>query len=97
MRSVRHPRLDILVAEFSDQIYAREGQYYWGSRLVVLEEPTEIERTLAGNLYGEAVVMIREGNEVTIQRGEQVETQTLTMIDEFTSLYMHEIKAICEN
>ncbi len=94
---LRHPRLDLLVAEYPEHVYAREGQYCWGSRLVVLEDPSPVERTLANNLYGDAVVMIREGHRVRIHRGDEVETQTLGMLDEFTSLYLHEVKAICES
>ena len=85
-----------MVAESSEEVYSQEGLYYSGSNLVVLQEPSDVERTLALSVLDGGVVMIREGLEVVIKRGEQVETQTLTMADEFTSLYLREIKSLCE-
>jgi cyanophycin synthetase len=93
---LRNPKLDVMVAESPETVYAQEGLYYSGSNLVVLQEPSDVERTLALSVLDGGVVMVREGLEVVIKRGEQMETQTLTMADEFTSLYLREIKSLCE-
>lgn len=94
---LRHRRMDVLVAECPESVYDFEGMYYQGSTMVVLEEPTDIERTLAVGVVEGGTVMMREGLEVIIKRGERVETRQLSMADEFTSLYMHEIKRLLEN
>jgi cyanophycin synthetase len=93
---LRSPKLDVMVAESPEAVYNDEGLYYSGSNLIVLQEPSDVERTLALSVLDGGVVMIREGLEVVIKRGEQVQTQTLTMADEFTSLYLREIKNLCE-
>jgi cyanophycin synthetase len=94
---IRNPRLDLLVAECPEAVYASEGQYYEGIRLLVLDEPSDLERRMASNLSEDGVVMTRVGDEVTILRGSESETHILSIGDEFTSLYMREIKLICES
>ena len=94
---MRNPRLDLLVAQSPESVYAREGHYYEGVRLLVLDEPSDLERRMASNVGEGGVVMIRQGLEVTILRGDASERHDLSMSDEFTSLYLHEIKLICES
>lgn len=92
---LRHPRLDLLVAECPGAVYAGEGLAFDASDLVVLLEPDEMARDMARHLTGRGVVMIREGLAVEIRRGEAVERLGLAMEDEFTSLYLREIRGLC--
>ncbi|HYE00226.1 MAG TPA: cyanophycin synthetase [Alphaproteobacteria bacterium] len=90
---LRNPRLDLLICEYPDRIYAEDGMFYWASDMVVLDEPTEAELTLANYLMPGATVLIRQGNTVTIRQNGQSETRTLAIPDEFSSLYTAEIRA----
>ena len=93
---LRNTRLDMLIAEAPEPIYTEEGIYYDNSDLVILEEPDDLELTLAQSVREDGVVMIRRGLDVTIIRDDQEEHYQLAMEDEFKSLYLREIKALIE-
>lgn len=95
MRNVlRNPRVEMLLAEMPLEVYESEGMYYNSSDLLVLEDPNEIEMILAEDVEPGATIMIRNGNDVEIRRGEDEPQQlTVEFEDEFFSLVLHEIKA----
>lgn len=91
---LRNPKLDLLMAEYPESILEAEGMFYQGSNLIVLENPTEIERTLARDLWEEGTLVIKEGTNVSIWRKGLVEQYTLGDAEPFTRVYLKEIGTI---
>lgn len=94
MRNVlRNPRVEMLLAEMPLAVYETEGMYYNSSDLLVLEDPNETEMILAEDVEPHATIMIRQGNDVEIRRGEaEPELLKVEFEDEFFTMVLHEIK-----
>lgn len=94
MRNVlRNPRVEMLLAEMPLSVYETEGMYYNSSDLLVLEDPTDVEMILTEDVEPNAIIMIRNGTQVQIKRGDaETEHLEVEFEDEFFSLVLHEIK-----
>lgn len=94
MRNVlRNPRVEMLIAEMPLSIYENEGMYYNSSDLLVLEDPSDVEMILTEDVEPNATIMIRNGTQVQIKRGDsEPEHLEVEFEDEFFSLVLHEIK-----
>jgi cyanophycin synthetase len=68
-RLLRHPQLDLLVAEYPDSILLRDGMIYEGSELIILDEPTEIELTLVRDLTPQGTVILKQNQKITVKTG----------------------------
>ena len=93
---LRNPRLDLLIAEYPEAVLERDGLFYDGSNLVVLEEPTEIELTLQNSLLEDATIVIRQGNTVTIRKQGLVEQFELGSNEPFARIYTTELASLLE-
>lgn len=91
---LRHPQLDLLIAEYDQLILEDAGMFYQGSNIVVLDNPTETEMMLARNVFDDSTVVINQENYISIQRGELIEDDTLRENESFTKVYLKEIASI---
>ncbi|PHJ57792.1 cyanophycin synthetase [Nostoc linckia z18] len=91
---LRHPKLDLLIAEYPEDILEQEGMFYQRSNIVVLENPTETEMMLARDVFDSSTVVIRKGNDISIRRKGLIEDYTLGEDEPFTRVYLKETGAI---
>ncbi len=91
---LRHPKLDLLIAEYAEDILEQEGMFYQRSNIVVLDNPTETEMMLARDVFDSSTVVIRKGNDISIRRKGLIEDYTLGEDEPFTRVYLKETGAI---
>lgn len=65
---LRNPKLDVLIAEYRDETLEAEGVVYQFSTVVILENPTEAERTLARDVCANGLLIVLQGRNVTVRR-----------------------------
>jgi cyanophycin synthetase len=88
---VRNPKLDLLIAEYGEDILERDGMFYHGSNMVVLDNPTETEMILTRDIFDDSIVVIKEGDSVSIRREGLIEQYTLGASEPFTRVHLKEI------
>jgi cyanophycin synthetase len=91
---LRNPTLDLLVAEYQHDQFSQNGMFYDGSHLVVLDNPTDLERLLSRDVFEESTVVIRQGDTVSIQRQGLIEQYQLGPNEPFSRVYLKEIATI---
>ncbi|WP_448269159.1 ATP-binding protein [Nostoc sp. DSM 114159] len=91
---LRHPKLDLLIAEYSEEILEEQGIFYQNSNIVVLDNPTETEMILARDVFDGSTVVIKKGNDISIRRKGLIEDYTLGEDEPFTRVYLKETGAI---
>ncbi len=91
---LRNPRLDLLIAEYSEEVLDRDGLFYYGSNMVVLDQPTETEMVLTRDIFENSTVIIKEGNNVSIRRKGLMEQYKLGSDEPFTRVYLKEMRTI---
>ncbi|MFN6537855.1 MAG: acetate--CoA ligase family protein [Nostoc sp. EkiNYC01] len=91
---LRHPKLDLLIAEYAEDILEQEGMFYHRSNIVVLDNPTETETILARDVFDGSTVVIKKGNDISIRRKGLIEDYTLGEDEPFTRVYLKETGAI---
>lgn len=91
---LRHPKLDLLIAEYAEDILNEEGMFYQSSNIVVLDNPTETEMILVRDVFDGSTVVIRKGNDISIRRKGLIEDYTLAEDEPFTRVYLKETGAI---
>ncbi|MEA5577776.1 acetate--CoA ligase family protein [Anabaena sp. UHCC 0451] len=91
---LRHPQLDLLIAEYSEDILEAEGMVYQGSNIVILDHPTETEMMLLRDAIDGSIVIIKKENNVSIQHKGLIEDYTLTEEEDFFNLYLQQIDTI---
>ncbi len=91
---LRHPKLELLIAEYPEDILEREGMFYEDSNMVVLDNPTETERMLARDISEEVTLIIREGDNVSIRSKGLIEQYKLGEGEPFSRVFLKEIGAI---
>ncbi|BAZ50235.1 RimK domain-containing protein ATP-grasp [Nostoc sp. NIES-4103] len=91
---LRNPKLDLLIAEYHDEILETEGMFYQGSNMVVLDNPTETEMMLVRDVLDGSTVVIRKENDVSIRRKGLIEDYSLGEDEPFTRVYLKEIGTI---
>ncbi|MCD8486329.1 MAG: cyanophycin synthetase [Desertifilum sp.] len=87
---LRHPKLDLLIAEYPEDVLERDGMFYFGSNMVVLDNPSETERMLARDVFHDSTVVMREGEEVSIRRQGLIEQYSLGTDEPFLRVYLKE-------
>ncbi|OYD95399.1 cyanophycin synthetase [Nostoc sp. 'Peltigera membranacea cyanobiont' 210A] len=93
---LRHPKLDLLIAEYPEDILEEQGIFYQHSNIVVLDNPTETEMILARDVFDGSTVVIRKGNDISVRRKGLIEDYTLGEDEPFTRVYLKETGAILE-
>ncbi|MEH2238071.1 acetate--CoA ligase family protein [Nostoc sp.] len=91
---LRHPKLDLLIAEYAEDILDEEGMFYRSSNIVVLDNPTETEMMLARDVFDSSTVVIKKGNDISIRRKGLIEDYTLAEDEPFTQVYLKEAGTI---
>ncbi|MEH1925584.1 ATP-binding protein [Nostoc sp.] len=91
---LRHPKLDLLIAEYAEDILEEQGIFYQNSNLVVLDNPTETEMILVRDVFDSSSVVIRKGNGISIRRKGLIEDYTLGEDEPFTRVYLKETGTI---
>ncbi len=91
---LRHPKLDLLIAEYTGDILDEEGMFYRSSNMVVLDNPSETEMILVRDVFDGSTVVIRKGNDISIRRKGLIEDYTLTENEPFTRVYLKETGTI---
>jgi cyanophycin synthetase len=91
---LRHPKLDLLIAEYGEDILEEQGMFYQSSNIVVLDNPTETEMILMRDVFDSSTVVIRKGNGISIRRKGLIEDYTLGEDEPFTRVYLKETGAI---
>ncbi|MBW4683531.1 MAG: cyanophycin synthetase [Komarekiella atlantica HA4396-MV6] len=87
---LRHPKLDLLIAEYNENVLEKEGMFYQNSNMVVLNNPTEIEMILARDVFDSSTVVIKKENDISIRRKGLIEDYTLGEDEPFTRVYLKE-------
>jgi cyanophycin synthetase len=88
---LRNPKLDLLIAEYEEEILEKEGMFYYGSNMVVLNNPTEIEIMLVRDVIDDSTMVIKKEDKISIQRQGLIEEYTLGKDEPFTRVYLKEI------
>ncbi len=91
---MRNPKLDLLLAEYAEDVLERDGMFYYGSNIVVLNNPTETETMLSRDVFDHSIVITREGDNVSIRREGLIEQYTLGSGEPFTRVFLKEIGTI---
>lgn len=88
---LRHPKLDLLIAEYTETVFAKDGMAYEGSDLIILDEPSETEATLARDLLPNKTLIIKQGNSISVKVQGLMESYTLAESESFSYVYLKEI------
>lgn len=91
---LRNPKLDLLIAEYNEDVLEEEGMFYYGSNMVVLNDPTEAEMTLIRDVFDDSTVVVKERDNISIRRRGLIEDYTLGAGEPFTRVYLKEIGTI---
>ncbi|MDZ8241778.1 MAG: acetate--CoA ligase family protein [Nostoc sp. ChiQUE01a] len=91
---LRHPKLDLLIAEYAEDTLEQEGMFYQRSNLVVLDNPTETEMMLTRDVFDGSTVVIKKGDDISIRRKGLIEDYTLGQDEPFTRVYLKETGVI---
>lgn len=91
---LRHPKLDLLIAEYGEDVLERDGMFYHGSNMVVLDNPTETEMILTRDIFDDSTVVVREGDSVSIRRQGLIEQYTLGTNEPFTRVFLKEVGTV---
>ncbi|MEH2272756.1 MAG: acetate--CoA ligase family protein [Nostoc sp.] len=91
---LRHPKLDLLIAAYPEDILEEQGVFYQNSNIVVLDNPTEAEMILVRDVFDGSTVVIRKGNDISIRRKGLIEDYTLGEDEPFTRVYLKETGTI---
>jgi cyanophycin synthetase len=65
--------------------------FYYGSNMVVLDNPTETEMMLTRDIFDDTTVVVKEGDNVSIRRKGLIEQYTLGSGEPFTRVHLKEI------
>ena len=91
---LRNPKLDMLIAEYREDVLEQDGMFYFGSNMVVLNHPTATEMMLMRDILAGSTVVIREGNNASIKREGLMEQYELGADEPFSRVYLKEIPTI---
>lgn len=91
---LRHPQLDLLIAEYPEDILESEGMVYKGSNIVILNHPTEVEMMLLRDAIDGSIVIIKQENHVSIQHKGLIENYNLVEDLDFFNIYLQQINSI---
>ncbi|GAB4370315.1 MAG: hypothetical protein Kow00121_10920 [Elainellaceae cyanobacterium] len=91
---LRHPKLDLLIAEYSEEMIEQDGVFYLGSNIVILDEPTETEMMLVRDIFADSITVVRKQNHVSIKKEGLMEQYDLAEDERFSRVFMKEISAI---
>lgn len=88
---LRNPKLDFLIVEYGEDVLERDGMFYHGSNMVVLDNPSETEMMLTRDIFDDTTVVIKEGDNVSIRHKGLIEQYSLGSAEPFTRVHLKEI------
>ncbi len=91
---LRNPKLDLLIAEYNEDVLEKEGMFYYGSNMVVLNDPTATEMMLVRDVFEDSTIVVKERDNISIRRRGLIEDYTLGAGEPFTRVYLKEIGTI---
>jgi cyanophycin synthetase len=91
---LRNPKLDLLIAEYCEETLDRDGMFYYGSNIVVLDNPTETEMMLARDVFDDSIVVSCHGSDVSVHQNGLIEQYSLGEEEPFSRVYLKEITAL---
>lgn len=91
---LRNPRLDLLIAEYSEERLEQGGCFYDLSDIVILDNPTETEMTLTRNIRDNATIVIKQNDMISVRSRGLVNRYQLGEHEPFKRAYWKEISAI---
>ncbi|MEA5581935.1 acetate--CoA ligase family protein [Nodularia harveyana UHCC-0300] len=91
---LRHRQLDLLITEYQEPVLEKQGMFYQGSRMVVLDNPTPTEMMLVRDVFDDSTVVIKKENDISINRRGLIEDYTLGADEPFSTVYLKEIGTI---
>lgn len=91
---LRNPRLDLLITEYREEVLDRDGMFYYGSNVVVLDNPTDTEMMLARDVFEDSTVVIRQKDTVSVHQNGLIEQYKLGDNEPFSRVYLKEIATI---
>ncbi|WP_458650062.1 ATP-binding protein [Sivoneniella epilithica] len=91
---LRNPKLDLLIAEYCEEILDRDGMFYYGSNIVVLDNPTETELMLSRDIFDDSIVVSRYGDAISIHQNGLIEQYSLGEEESFSRVYLKEITTL---
>ena len=93
---LRNPRLDLLIAEYDGDVLDQEGMFYYGSNMVVLDDPNEVETILARDVFPDSTVIIKQDRQISIKHRGLLEQYELESGELLEQVYLKEIATILE-
>ncbi|MBW4579787.1 MAG: cyanophycin synthetase [Tildeniella nuda ZEHNDER 1965/U140] len=91
---LRNPRLDLLIAEYREEVLDRDGMFYYGSNVVVLDDPTETEMMLTRDVFDDSTVVVKQKDTVSVHRDGLIEQYKLGENEPFSRVYLKEVATI---
>jgi cyanophycin synthetase len=91
---LRNPKLDLLIAEYGEDVLEQDGMFYYGSNMVVLNNPTEMEMMLTRDVFDDSTIVIKQGDSISIRRKGLIEQYELGSSEPFSRVYLKEIPTI---
>lgn len=91
---LRNPKVDLLIVEYEENVLEKEGMFYHGSDIVILDNPSETEMVLARDIFDDSTVVIRNGDKISIRRQGLIEEYSLGVDEPLTRVYLKEIGTI---
>jgi cyanophycin synthetase len=91
---LRNPKLNLLIAEYGENLLEQEGMFYHGSNIVVLDNPTETEMMLARDTFDHSTVVVNQEDNISIRSNGLVEQYRLGPTEPFKRVYLKEIATI---
>lgn len=91
---LRNPKVDLLIVEYNEDILQKDGMFYYGSNMVVLDNPSETEIMLKRDVFENSTVIIKEQDNVSIFRHGLMEQYNLGEAEPFSRVYLKEVHTI---
>jgi len=66
-RLLRNPQLDLLIAEYREDVFLKDGLSYARSDLILLDEPTAIEQLLIRDLTPDGKAILKKQQKIAVQ------------------------------
>lgn len=91
---LRNPRLDLLIVEYREDVLDRDGMFYYGSNIVILDNPTDVETMLSRDVCDDSIVVSKQDVTISIHRNGLIEQYELGQDEPFSRAYLKEIAAL---
>jgi cyanophycin synthetase len=93
---LRNPKLDLLIAEYDEGVLETEGMFYYGSNMVVLDNPSDVETMLTRDVFHDSTIVIKQEQQITIKRQGLLEQYELEPGELLEQVYLKEVATILD-